>query len=284
MKIKHSKYKNTGLIYELLVKQITSDLVARKDSPAVNILRKYFGGESALVQEFKLYKTLQEAKGMSTIKADNLISATLRASRRINLQELRKQKYALISDIKDNYDLENFFSVTVPEYKSLAATYCLFEAERSEDLIDPQTIVANKVTLLEHITSRYQDSEEVKDNLIEEFSNYDKDLRLLTFKILLEKFNSKYVDLLPEQKNVLNKVISLGTSKKLREFINEEFSRLASELKTLTSKMPAGVERIKLLEVQKMLDPIPTTEKATDDHLVRILQSYDLIHELKKCV
>ena len=284
MKIKHSKYKNTGLIYELLVKQITSDLVARKDSPAVTILRKYFGGESPLVQEFKLYKTLQEAKGIATIKADNLISASLRASKKLNLQELKKLKYSLISEIKNNYDLENFFSVSVPDYKALAAIYCLFEAERSDELIDPQSIVTNKVTLLEHMTLRLQDSKNVQDNLIEEFSNYDKDLRLLTFKILLEKFNEKYADLLPEQKAVLSKVITLGNSKKLTEFVNEEFSKLSAELKTLTAKVPKGIEKIKLLEAAKMLTPIPTGEKASDNHLVRILQSYELLQELRKCV
>lgn len=284
MKIKHSKYKNTGLIYELLVKQITSDLVARKESPAITILRKYFGGESALVQEFKLYKTIQEAKGITTIKADNLISATLKASKRVNLQELRKLKYSLISDIKESYDLEDFFSVVVPEYKSLAATYCLFEAERSDDLIDPQSIVTNKVTLLEHMTSRYQDTKDVQDTLIEEFSNYEKDLRLLTFKILLEKFNEKYADLLPEQKAVLKKVISLGTSRKLTEYINEEFNKLSAELKSLTAKVPKGIERIKLLEAAKMLEPIPANEKASDNHLVRILQSYELLAELRKVV
>lgn len=284
MKIKHSKYKNTGLIYELLVKQITSDLVARKNSPAVTILRKYFGGESPLVQEFGLYKALQETKGVITIKADNLISATLKASKKINLQELKKLKYSLISEIKANYDLENFFSVSVPDYKALAAIYCLFEAERTDDLIDPQSIVTNKVTLLEHMTLRSQDSKDVQESLVEEFSNYDKDLRLLTFKILLEKFNEKYADLLPEQKAVLTKVIALGNSRKLTEFVNEEFNKLSIELKTLTAKVPKGIERIKLLEAAKMLAPIPTGEKASDNHLVRILQSYELLQELRKCV
>lgn len=286
MKIKHSKYKNTGLLYELLVKQITSDLVARKESPAVDILRKYFGNKnSALTQEFGLYKTIQESRGMSTIKADNLISAALRASKHINLAELRTQKYNLISEIRDNYDLESFFSVSVPDYRALAATYCLFESERTNDLIDPQSIVTNKVTLLEHMTSRFQDKEEVKDALIEEFSNYDKDLRLLTFKVLLEKFNNKYADLLPEQKNVLKQFISLGHSKKLKEFINEEFSKLSAELKVYSDKFPQGIERIKLLEAAKIVNtPVAATEKITDDHLVKILQFYELLNECKKVI
>lgn len=281
MKIKHSKFKNTGLIYELLVKQITSDLVGGKESPAVKTLRKFFGGESALVQEFKLYKVLQEARELPVVKADALITASLRACRRVNLQELRKLKYDLISSIKESYDLENFFSVAVPEYKSLAATYCLFEAERSSDLIDPQSIVTNRTTLLEHITSRKQDRASVQDSLVEEFSNYDKDLRLLTFKILLEKFNTKYVDLLPEQKETLQKVITLGSSRKLTQFVNEEFEKLSTQIKNLTTKLPNGIQKIKLLEVSKMMKPLASSERATDDHLVRILQGHELVHELK---
>ena len=284
MKIKHSKYKNTGLLYELLVKQITSDLVARKNSPAVDILRKYFSGSSsALVQEFGLYKTIQEARGISTIKADNLISAALRASKRINLAELKSQKYKIISEIKDSYDLESFFSVPVADYKTFAAIYCLFEAERTNELIDPQSIVTNKVTLLEHMTSRFQDEKVVKDALIEEFSNYDKDLRLLTFKVLLEKFNNKYADLLPEQKNVLKQFITLGPSKKLKEFINEEFSKLSKELKECIDKFPQGIEKIKLQEDVKIVNtPITAAEKVSDDHLVKILQFYELLNECKK--
>lgn len=284
MRIKHSKYKNTGLIYELLVKQITSDLVARKDSPAVTILRKYYGNDStALVQEFKLYKTIQESQNMPTVKADNLISEIIKASKRLNLSKLKQEKYNIISEIRDNYDLESFFSVSVSDYKTLAAVYCLFEAERVRDLIDPESIVQNKVTLLEHMTSKFQNRNEVKDALIEEFSNYDKDLRLLTFKVLLEKFNNKYADLLPEQKRVLKQFISLGPSKQLKEFVNEEFSRIAKDLKTYTDKMPAGIERIKLLESAKIVNtPVGATEKISDDHLVKILQFYELLDECKR--
>lgn len=280
MKIKHSKFKNTGLLYELLVKQITSDLVARRDSPAISILRKYFGGENALVQELGLYRTIQESRGIPTIKADNLISAVLRASKRINLAELKSQKYSMISEIRDNYNLESFFSVSVADYRTLAATYCLFEAERSTDLIDPQSIVTNKVTLLEHMTSRYQDRNEVKDALIEEFSNSDKDLRLLTFKVLLEKFNNKYSSLLPEQKQFLKQFISLGTSRKLKDVIAEEYKRLAEQISTFSTKL-TGVEGIMLQEVLKVVQNPPEENWVSDDSLVQVLQLQELVHKLQ---
>lgn len=282
MKIKHSKYKNTGLIYELLVKQITADLIARKESPAVNILRKYYSGEGTIVQEYRAYKAVLEGTNMLTIKAENLINAAIRAARVINLQELKKDKYNLISDIKKSYDLENFFSEPVADYKPLAAFYCLLEVERSQDVVDPQSIVNNKVTLLEYMTSRYQSKESVRDTLIEEYSSYDKDLRLLTFKILLEKFNEKYDKLLPEQKNILKQFITLGPTKKLREFLNEEYLKIRSQLEKEIETFPKGVERIKLQEALRRLEPVTESVGVGDKHLVRVLQYYELLEELKR--
>jgi len=283
VRIKHSKFKNTGLIYELLVKQITSDLVARKDSPAVNILRKYYTGKSPIAQEFGIYKLIQESKNLTTVKADNLVNASLKAARAIDSAALRKQKYSLISEIKANYDLEEFFTVPVADYKTLAALYCLMEADRSTELIDPDFIVNNKVTLLEHITYRQQSKEQVKDALIEEFSASEKDLRLLTFKILLEKFNSKYANLLQEQKSVLKQIIALGSTKKLRSFVNEEQQKLVERLTEALKVVPRGIERIKLTEAIKTIKtPLEESEKVTDGHLVRILQFYELLDELKK--
>ena len=283
MRIKHSKFKNTGLIYELLVKQITSDLVARKDSPAVNILRKYYTGKTPVAQEFGIYKLVQESKNLTTVKADNLVNASLKAARAINPVALKKQKYNLISEIRDSYNLEEFFSVPVADYKTLAALYCLMEADRSKELIDPDFIVNNKVTLLEHITYKQQSKDQVKDALIEEFSASEKDLRLLTFKILLEKFNNKYKDLLQEQKNVLKQVIALGSAKKLRSFVNEEQKKLVDRLTEAVAAVHRGIERIKLVEAIKIIGkPLEESEKVTDSHLVRILQSYELLNELKK--
>lgn len=282
MKIKHSKYKNTGLIYELLVKQITSDLVSRKDSHAVNIIRKYYSGNTALTQEYKLYKTIEEGTNMSTVKADNLVSEVLKAARKINTKELRDLKYNLISEIKSSYDLDSFFSVTVPNYRSIAAFYCLLEADRSTELIDPQSIVSNKVTLLEHMTSRFQPKQEVENKLIEEFANSDKDIRLLTFKILLEKFNERYANFLPEQKEVLKQLVSMGSPKGLRDYLNEEMSKISKQLITLSKGMPKGIEKIKLNEALKMLEPLSSTDKVLDTHLVKLLQFYDLLDELKR--
>jgi|TARA_R100000081_G_C4801785_1_gene164683 hypothetical protein len=282
MRIKHSKYKNTGLIFELLVKQIASDTLNKKDSKAVEILKQYFTGRSALVREFKLYEFVLKNKTVSQSKAESIVSTIIEVSRSIDKVNLKKQKYSLIKEIKDNYDIKEFFSINVKDYKPLAALYCLMEAHKITDVIDPNFLVDNKTTILEHLTRERQDKKQVRDTLIEEYGKYDKDLKLLTFKILLEKFNSKYGSLLPEQKNILREFItSVDSSTKLRKVVNEELKKLKNIIIELKNSVEDEIVAIKLQEVAKTIQPVAKTKRVTDDHLINIMQYYELVQELK---
>jgi len=282
MKIKHSKFRNTGLIFELLVKQIAADTLANKDSAAVSILKKYFGSNSSLSKEYRLYEFIVKNKNVSQSKAEAIVSTITEVSRKLDQKTLKTQKYELISTIKENYNVEEFFGMQVRDYKALAALYCLLEAQNNDTLVDPQTLIDNKTTILEHLTSEPQKEEDVKDTLIEEYSKYDKDLKLLTFKILLEKFNDKYKDLLPQQKNILKEFItSVNSQSRLRTLVNEEINKIRSSIKKLTSKVKNEVVKIKLDEVVKTIKPLSNKERITDNHLVNLMQYYDLVNELK---
>jgi len=282
MKIKHSKYRNTGLIYELLVKQIASDTLSRETSPAVSILKKFFSGKTTLVKEFKLYEYILKNNNINQNKAELIISTITEVSRKLDRKLLKKAKYDLISDIRENYDINEFFGIQVSNYKAIASLYCLLEAQNSDSLIDPGHLVNFKSSILEHLTANKQDPNEVKDTLIEEYSKYDKDLKLLTFKFLLEKFNNKYKDLLPEQKNVLRQFItSVNSSQKLRSLVNEELSNIQKLVKSLTGKVKDEVVKIKLLEVSKTIIPLTKKDKVGDNHLVNLMMYYDLVNELK---
>jgi hypothetical protein len=283
MRIKHSKYKNTGLIFELLVKQIAADTLNKKDSSAVNVLRKYFTGKTSLVREFKLYQLILKNKSVSQSKAESIVSTIIEVARGIDKDLLKKQKYALIKEIKNNYNIEDFFSMSVKDYKPLAALYCLMEAHKIPEVIDPEILINNKTTILEHLTKVIQDRGEVRDTLIEEYSKYDKDLKLLTFKILLEKFNSRYDTFLPEQKNILREFItSVDSSTKLRSIVNEEIEKLLIEIQKLKEVSKNDIIKIKLQEVLKKIMPLSNKERVTDSHLISIMQYYELIKELRE--
>ena len=281
MRIKHSKYRNTGLIFELLVKQIASDTLNNKDSAAVKVIKKHFTGKTALVREFKLYEFIVKNRQVAQSKAETILSTITEISRKIDQTLLKKQKYDLISDIKENYDLNEFFAIQTPDYKALASLYCLLEVQNNNNVVDPQLLVNYKSTLLEHLTTKKQNAEDVKDTLIEEYSKYDKDLKLLTFKILLEKFNDTYKDLLPQQKNILKEFItSVNSQTRLRNLVNEELTKISASVNKLIDRVKDDVVKIKLEEVVKSIQPLSKKDRINDNHLVNLMKYYDLVNEL----
>lgn len=282
MKIKHSKFRNTGLIYELLVKQVAADTLNNKDSAAIPILKKFFSKKSALTKELNLYEVISRNTSISQSKAEAVLSTITEVSRRLNYKSLKKQKYDLISEIKKHYNVDEFFAMPIRDYKSYAALYCLLEAQNNFDLVDPQYLIDNKTTILEHLTSQKQNKVKVKDTIIEEYSKFDKDLKLLTFKILLEKFNDKYKNLLPEQKYILKEFItSVDSNKRLAKLVNLQVENVRNLLDQLVLEVKDDVVKIKLYEVIKNIKPLKNTQKVTDVHLINLMQYYELIKELR---
>lgn len=283
MKIKHSKYRNTGLIFEILVKQVAADTLAQKDSPAISIIRKFFTGKSSLVGEYKLYEILSKQKAISQNKAELVINTLLEVGKKLDQKALKSRKYELIAEISKHYNLEDFFGTQVKDYKVLAAFYCLLESYRSPVAVDPVTLLQNRVTLVEHCTASKVPT--LEETAYSDYKKADADIRLLAFRFLLEKFNRDYKHLLPEQKELLRQVLTAVDSKPgLRMTVNEESSKIKGKLEQLITGVKDDIVKIKLQEVLRNIKPIPTKEKVTDVHLVRLMQYYELLHELGKVV
>jgi hypothetical protein len=281
MKIKHSKFKNTGILFELLVRQIASDTVSNKDSAAIGLVKKYFS-KSELAKEYKLYQALITPKNLSEAKAETFINATLEASSRLNKTNLRKEKYNIIKEIRESYDLEEFFKAKISHYKQYAAAFNLIEAHNSQEFTAPQQIIDNKITLLEHITRKEIDKEGVKDRVMEEYGSMDKGTRILAYRMLLEKFNSKYATLSDTQKNVLKEFINnITNTTKLRDFVNSNFTIIAEELTQIIPTVTDKTTQIKLSEVVTLLKPLDKTQNVKDENIISLLQYHQLIEELK---
>ena len=281
MLIKHNKFKNSGLLFELLVRQITADTLSSKESPAVNIFKKFFV-KTELGKEYKLYDTVLKQSQITETKANIIIDEVLKASRKLNRTTLRKEKYNLISEIKKHYNLDEFFKTKLPNYKNQAALYTLIEIYNSQELTNPDQIITNKMTLLESLTTQPIKEKEVRDNVIEEFKKYDKDLRLLTYQVLLEKFNGKYGSLNDNQKIVLREFInSVDNNARLRDFYNTKIVEVKSQLSKLTKSISDKVTQIKLNEVISLINEVDKTSKISNDDVVNLLQYYSLIEELK---
>ena len=280
MKIKHSKYKNTGILFELLVRQITADTLKGGNSPAIDILKEYFINTS-LGKEYKLYESILKSKVINEGRATMVVDTILEASTKFNRKSLKKQKYNLINEIKKHYNLESFFGSKITNYKELAALYTLIENINSTHIPNSNQLVENKITLLEYLTKK-EINLDTKQTVLEEFSAYDKDIRTLTYKVLLEKFNNKYDLLTNDQKQVLKEYInSVDSTPDLRNFYNSKILNLKSILKEITKNVKDKATQVKITEVTKYLTELKKTDKGGENNLVDLLRYYQLVNEIQ---
>ena len=277
--LKHSKFKNTGVLFELLVRQVASDTLNNVDSNALPLIKKYFAKSTELAKELNLYQTLVKEQFSKEDKAGSLIDAVVSARKGLNNSVLSRQKYALIKEIKNTYVLEDFFKSKVNNYKVLASAYKLFEYTVADS---PVEIVNNKYTLVEHIT-RSAKKATTPINEMELFTKQDKDVRLLTYKILVDKFNERYFDLNEGQKSVLRAYInSVTEGSELKDFAIAESKKLRKNILSLSKKVNDTVTTIKLTEVANLLNAFTTIKSIKESHLVSLLRYHELVKELNK--
>jgi len=281
MQVKHSKYKNTGILFELLVRQITTDTLDGKDSPAKDILKKYFV-QSELGREYKLYETLLKRTSLTEGKANVVVDTLIESSKTLNRGAIKRQKYNLISEIQKYYDLNGFFNHKLPNYKVYAAFYTLLEILNTPDTTNLDQIISNKVTILEHLTAAKISNDNHRNESIVEFEQADKGVRFLAYKMILESFNTKYDDLHPRQKEILKEFItSVDNKPRLKEFYTAKVVEIKEELAALNTKTKNEATKIKINEIINIIQIPAKTAKITDNDLVDLLQYYDLINELE---
>ena len=278
MKVKHSKYKNTGILFELLTRQLTSDTIAGTRPKSLDILKKYFNSKTELLKEYKIYHTIATKKFNSEGKANILIDTLTEAFKRLNKTKLRREKYNLIKEIKNTYNVTNFFNSKINNYKIMASIFNLLENKEAS----PISIVNSKLTLLENITGKKINTDSNKKTLIEKFSKTDKDTRLLTYKVLLEKFNNKYKGLANNQKLLLQEYVnSVSNSPALKLYINEEIKKIKKTLVNYSKKIKDKAVVIKLNETKNLIKPLCKKSSVHDDNVSNLLNYYKLVNELK---
>jgi len=277
MKAKHSKYKNTGILFELLTRQITSETISNNSPKAVSILKKFFGNDSTLLKEYQIYHALINKRFEKDASATVLIETLISAHSKLNKSALRRERYNLVREIKDTYNIEDFFKAKIPNYKIYASVYNLLENQDA----NPLSIVNSKVAILEHITNKNLPNKPKKEMVMEEYEKFDKETRALTYKMLMEKFNDKYSGLADNQRILLKEyVYNVSNSPKLKAFLNKEIEIVKSEIETLSENVDQ-VTKIKLNEVRSLIKPLCKKSFVHDDNVINLLNYYNLINELK---
>jgi hypothetical protein len=285
-KIKHSKVKNTGVLFELLVRQITLEVLnGDKTENAKKIVKEFFAPGTELNKELRLYDLLLKEKYNSESKAEMFVETVSQAHSKLNVVKLSKEKYNLIKEINSKFDLEQFLSSPITNYKVIASIYKVFESKKTDNY-DIKDIFNSKVTLIENIISRPTVNKLApttdSTKLIETYKQQDKDLRLLTYKILVETFNKKYTNLDDKQKGLLKEYINnMSNTSKFKDYLAVELPEIVKELKNIKSKIQDKVTTIKLSETISVLEKMKIGKTVTDNHVSSIMLSYELIKELK---
>ena len=281
-KLKHSKIKNTGILFELLTRQITADVLAGKSTKSVSILKEYFNEKTELGKELELYKLLSEKNYTSEVKANDLLNVVVKQRQKLSNTNLRREKYNLIKSIKENYNVTDFFNGRIPNYRILASIYNVFQSETTNEKFKADHIVNSRFTVLEHVTNKKVDEKKIKERVLKEYTKEDKDLRLLAYQILVDKFNTKYKKLDESQKSLLkNYINNVSNTNSLREYVDNEVITIKKVLDKHLPKVNDKITNIKLTEAINQIENLTKGKIVNEKQVLTLMRYYELIKEIK---
>ena len=286
-KLKHSKFKNAGILFELLVRQVTADILAGKEESTANrILRKYFTESTELGKETRLYRIILEDKVKDQVAADRLLETIVRTRKKLDERALNQQKYELIKEIKENYPIEAFLNGSISNYKLLASIYKVFEENVTEVVSDPREVYKARNCITESMLLAKNPtriiSEEEKKDMVKVYQQQNEDVRLLAYKLLVDSFNEKYKNLDDKQKILIREYINnISNTNSLREYINQEVPEVRKKISELKNSIDNDVVKIKIEETLNQLEKITKGTLVKENQIMALMLSYELIKELK---
>ena len=277
-KIKHSKYKNTGILFEMLVRKLTSETLTSNKSVTIDIIKKYFGRNTELSKELQLYNSLVKEQFKSEAIALDYIRTVKSTYDKLNQSLLKRQRYNLVKEISEKFVFTDMAKMHINNYKVLASINMIFEYAETDN---PKQLMECKRAIIEHsiITER---AKPTIDTIMEAFEAQPKDMRLLSYKILVDKFNEKYSVLDESQKQLLNKYIThVNDTTALREYIQKIIPTIKSDLAKQAKSITDAATKIKVATLSEMLCNVESMKTIKESHVLSLLRYFDLVRELK---
>ncbi len=279
-KLKHSKYKNTGILFELLVRKLTSETLSSNKTTTVDIIKKYFGKNTELAKELYLYNALLKEQYKSEAQALDYIRTIKSTHSKLNQSLLKRQRYNLVKEISDRFNFDDISKIHINNYKTLASIYMIFEYQETDN---PKQLLECKNVILENgmLVERKQPT---KDLTLETFETQPKDVRLLTYKLMIDKFNEKYSKNLDEsQKQLLNKYITnVNDTTALKEYIQTIIPKIKKDLASQAKLIVDPATQIKVSKLSEMLCTVENMKTIKESHVLSLLRYFDLVRELKE--
>jgi hypothetical protein len=278
-KLKHSKYKNTGILFEMLVRKLTSETLSSNKTVTVDIIKKYFGQNTELSKELQLYNALGKEQFRSEAQALDYIRTVKSTHSKLNQTVLKRQRYNLVKEISEKFVFDNMSKIHINNYKVLASINMIFENDETDN---PKQLLECKNVILQHamITEK---AKPTKDPILESFESQPKDVRLLSYKLLVDKFNEKYSGLDESQKQLLNKYIThVNDTAALKEYIQVVIPAIKKDLAQQANQISDKATQIKVQKLSEMLCTVENMKTIKESHILSLLRYFDLVRELKE--
>ena len=281
-KLKHSKYKNTGILFELLVRQITADVLdGNMDSPANALLKTHFSENTSLGKEQRLYQLLIEETTNDQRRAESLLKAATRNYKKLPAKDLAAARYELVREIKETYPINDLFRAKIKNYKTYASIFKLFESHNPSVYCEPTEIVESTDTIIKNLCSTATDKNETV--AVNDYEKQNEDLRLIAYKLLVDNFNKKYSTLDESQQTLLkNYINNISNTNSLREYVDAQVPLIKDDIEKYSEFVNDDVVKIKLKEVVSQLDKTTEGKVVKDSQVSTLLMSYELVKELKR--
>ena len=278
-KLKHSKYKNTGILFEILVRKLTSETLSSNKTVTVDIIKKYFGRNTELSKELQLYNALsKEQQFKSDAHGLDFMRMIKESYKKLNQSVLKRQKYNLVKEISEKFVFDDIAKMHIHNYKTMASIYMLFEYEETDNpkqLMECKTAILQTGLIAEKIAPK-------TDELIEAYQSQPKDIRLLAYKLLVDKFNEKYSVLDESQKQLLNKYITnVNDTTALKRYVEQVIPHIKTQLLQQSKLVSDKATKIKVQKLSEMLCTVENMKMIKESHILSLLRYYDLIKELK---
>jgi hypothetical protein len=274
-KLKHSKVKNTGVIFEILTRLLVTETLNQSEQKSLRLIKRHFGKNSELLRELLLYQSLQE-RAKSPGSATRMVDIVLDSYRTLSRPKLSREKYNLIGDIQKIYDINEFFSTRVSNYKLLASIYKMMEYAPSDN---PSEHINCREFIVESLSSTPSEEQENETEAL--WKQQPSDVRKLGFKIIVERFDRKYQGLSERQRGLLSRYINSNTtSEEFRNYVYTEVTHLRSELSKVADQIVDDVLTIKVREAVNLTETILASRVVKDEHLSAMLKYYELIEVL----
>lgn len=285
--VKHNKLKNTGLIFELLSNQIINDILNnKKDNLSKRIIRKFFSEGTELYKEWKLYEALSQSQKRTEVRAYSLIESAIKTrNNTIDEKKLNQEKYDLIKEIKDNFDIDVLFSNRIKNYRVLATVYKLFKIAESNGKTKYSLLeeAAHKERIINHILrnnkknlseKKHKDTDDFI-NKFQQMSDYEKKV---TFKLLIEKFNEHYNKTLNKRQiTLVKRLIDSPNRNELLSHFKVEKNKAIEEANTLLNNKKITNEEYEVFESK--VNSILSSKSIDNKDIVKMFMVYEFLEK-----